>query len=397
MKRALRGEDVGLAVVGGSISKGGPFSEKGLDFVLRSYFYAVEDYWNKIIRPVTGSSMIIRDVSIGGIATDYYTYCLQNHLPDDKLTNIVLWELSANDMRRYEDGPRPKPQPLEQFARNVLSYRARPALIFVNFFALFDWDPDLAAHCRNFEDEGEDDVARYYKITSLSWRNMVCPLLKSGSQPLFTRSRLFAEDNFHPSILGHAQMSYIVIDYIRTEFLKNLVKMRNTYIADAVTRLQIPKAIYIPRPMYQQTFLWKPLCYTYMLVDNRSPNNTLPLDEENSGNFRYTVVREFKIRSDKIVGMETQSKDQFLLYRMHIPRHYGSSAPYKHLGIMSFTDDRSAQVQYDSEQPKALDTKKRFLEGTVIKYIADNITPGEHELTIKSGSSGFLVCAVVLG
>ena len=134
-----------------------------------------------------------------------------------------------------------------------------------------------------------------------------------------------------------------------------------------------------------------------MLVDNRSPNNTLPLDEENSGNFRYTVVREFKIRSDKIVGMETQSKDQFLRYRMHIPRHYGSSAPYKHLGIMSFTDDRSAQVQYDSEQPKALDTKKRFLEGTVIKYIADNITPGEHELTIKSGSSGFLVCAVVLG
>ena len=289
LNRALRGEDVGLAVVGGSISKGGPFSEKGLDYVLRSYFYAIEDYWNKIIRPVTGSSMIIRDVSIGGIATDYYSYCLQNHLPDDKFTNIVLWELSANDMKRYDDGLRPKPQPLEQFTRNVLAYKAKPALMFLNFFALFDWDPELKAQCRNFEDEGEDDVARYYKITSLSWRNMVCPMLKNGNSPLFTRNKLFSEDNFHPSILGHAQMSYIVIDYLRTEFLKNLVKMRNTYIADAVARLQIPKSVYIPRPMFPQTYNWKPLCYTYMLVDNRSPNNTLPINEDNTGNFRYTV------------------------------------------------------------------------------------------------------------
>ncbi|XP_065655471.1 axoneme-associated protein mst101(2) isoform X2 [Hydra vulgaris] len=398
LNRALRGEDVGLAVVGGSISKGGPFSEKGLDFVLRSYFYAIEDYWNKIIRPVTGSSMIIRDVSIGGIATDYYSYCLHNHLPNDKLTNIVLWELSANDMRRYDDNQRPKPQPLEQFTRNVLSYRAKPALVFLNFFALFEWDPDLSAHCRNFEDEGEDDIAKYYKITSLSWRNMVCPLLASGTNPLFTKSKLFAEDNFHPSILAHAQMSYIVIDYIRTEFLKNLVKMRNTNIADAVTRLQIPRTIYIPRPIFPQTYTWKPLCHTYMLVDNRSPNNTLPLDEENDGSFRYSIVREFKIRSDKIVGMDTQQKDQYIRYKIHIPRHSdGSMIPYKRLGIMSFTDDRSAFAQFDGEPPKELQTKKKFLEGTVIKYLAENVVPGEHLMTIRSGNNGFLICAIVLG
>ena len=153
LNRALRGEDVGLGIVGGSISKGGPFSEKGLEYLFRTYFYAIEDYWNKVIRPVTGSAMLVRDVSIGGIATDYYAYCVRSHLPDSRLTNIVIWELAANDMRRYNNSLKPRAQPLEQFTRNVLTYRAKPALIYLDFFGLFDWDPDLNEHCYNFQDE----------------------------------------------------------------------------------------------------------------------------------------------------------------------------------------------------------------------------------------------------
>ena len=67
--------------------------------------------------------------------------------------------------------------------------------------------------------QGADEVAKFYKITSLSWRNMVCPLLKRETftrNEIFTRKKLFAEDEFHPSILAHAQMAYIIIDYIRT-------------------------------------------------------------------------------------------------------------------------------------------------------------------------------------
>ena len=96
--------------------------------------------------------------------------------------------------------------------------------------------------------------------------------------------------------------------------------------------------------------------------------------------------------------METQQRNQFLRYRMHVPKHpSGSSVPYKKLGIMTFTDDRNAQVQFDNEPAMDLDSKKKFLEGTLIKYVASNITPGEHELTVRSGQKGFLVCAVVLG
>ena len=397
LDRALRGEDVGLAVVGGSISKGGPFSEKGLDYVLKSYFYAIEDYWNKIIRPVTGSSLIVRDVSIGGISTDYYSYCLRNHLPDDQLTNIVLWELSANDMKRFDEAQGPKTEPLEQFTRNVISYRAKPALIYINFFANFDWNPELAGDCRNFEDEGEESIAKYYKITSLSWRNMVCPELQKGTSQIFTRDNLFAEDKFHPSIQGHAQVAYLAIDYIRTEFLKNLVKMRKTNIADAVTRLQIPRTTYVPRPLFPQTANWKPLCFTYMVVDDKLANNTLPMEAAPSGTFHQSVVREFKIRSDKIAGMNTLDKDQYVRFNIHLPPHPGGSIqPYKKLGIMSFTDDRKAEVQFDAEPPMQIETSKRFLEGTTIKYISQDIRPGNHALSVRSGDNGFLICAIVV-
>ena len=397
LERALRGRDVGLVIVGGSISKGGPFSEKGVDYALKTYFYAIADWWNKVIRPVTGSGMVIRDVSIGGIATDYYSYCLRSHVPNDKLNNIVLWELSANDMHRYDDGLRPKQQLLEQFTQEVLSLKSKPALIYLNFFALFSWDQDLLTHCRNFEDEGEDEVSKHYKITSLSWRDMVCSLMQEN-KPLFTRDELFAEDQFHPSIEAHAQMAYVIIDYIRTEFLKNLVKQRFLEIGDAARKLKIPETVYVPKPMYKQTFTWKPLCYTYMIVDNKEPNNTLTVKEEVNGDFHYTVLREFKIRSDKIVGMETKKGDQFITYDISVPLHRnGDATPYKSLVIMSFTDNREAEVRFDSSPVQKIETAKKFLEGTVLKYIATNVTPGSHKLTIRSGPNGFIISAIMLG
>lgn len=397
LERALRGRDVGLVIVGGSISKGGPFSEKGVDYALKTYFYAIADWWNKVIRPITGSGMVIRDVSIGGIATDYYSYCLRSHLPDDKMTNIVLWELSANDMHRYDDVMKPKQQSLEQFTQEVLSFKAKPALIYLNFFALFSWNQDLSTHCRNFEDEGESEIAKHYKITSLSWRDMVCSLMQENA-PLFTRDELFSEDKFHPSIEAHAQMAYIIIDYIRTEFLKNLVKQRFLEIGDAARKLKIPETVYVPKPMYKQTFTWKPLCYTYMIVDNKEPNNTLSIKEEVNGDFQYTILREFKIRSDKIIGMETKKADQYITYEINVPVHRnGETAPYKSLAIMSFTDDRQAEVRLDNSPVQRIDTAKKFLEGTVLKYIATNVTPGNHKLTIRSGPNGFIISAVMLG
>ena len=397
LDRALRGKDVGLVIVGGSISKGGPFSEKGVDYALKTYFYAIADWWNKIIRPVTGSSMVIRDVSIGGIATDYYSYCLRTHLPDDRMTNIVLWELSANDMHRYDETLKPRQQSLEQFTQDVLSYKAKPALIFLNFFALFSWDKDLATHCRNFEDEGESDIAKHYKITSLSWRDMVCSLMQRN-EPLFTRDELFSEDQFHPSIEAHAQMAYVVIDYIRTEFLKSLVKQRFLEIGDAARKLKIPETVYVPKPIYQQTFTWKPLCYTYMLVDNKIPNNTLSVKEETNGDFHYTVLREFKVRSDKIIGMDTKKSDQYITYEITVPPHPGgSTVPYKKLAIMSFTDDRQAEIKFDNSPIQKVDAAKKFLEGTVLKYVATDVVPGNHKLLIRSGPNGFVISAIMLG
>ena len=96
------------------------------------------------------------------------------------------------------------------------------------------------------------------------------------------------------------------------EFLKNLVKLRPFYIEDAVERLTIPQSVYLPPPMFRESFLWKPLCYTYMLVDNNEPNDTMAVHEENASDFKYEIKRSFKVRSDKLAGMDTKLKGQMM-------------------------------------------------------------------------------------
>ena len=81
-----------------------------------------------------------------------------------------------------------------------------------------------------------------------------------------------------------------------------------------------------------------------------------------------------------------------------MPRHEdGSAQPFKQLGIMSFTDGRFAEVQFDRQHETRFEARRVFLEGTVIKTVAENVEPGEHTLTIRSGDNGFLICALLLG
>ena len=218
---ALHGKKVELTVVGGSISRGAPWVENGKGH--RVFSNAIRHWWNKVFAPVTSSRMYLRSVALGGVGTDYYSYCLATHLPKDMQTKIILWELSANDYGRYDDKPFPPGQPLEQFTRNVLQRKSKPALIYINFFRGHDYNN---GKCKNYEDEGEMTVAKHYRITSISWRNFVCDNMKHKA-PLFTEKNLFSADHLHPSILGHSQMAFLLINHLKKQFFTNTYKSCN--------------------------------------------------------------------------------------------------------------------------------------------------------------------------
>ena len=96
--KAMRGEDIQAALISSSVSRA--FSN---DPTSKQWLYpnALLHWWTKVITPVTKSRMLVKDVSIAGVGSDYFSRCLKNHLPDEGDMNLILWELSGSDYKPH--------------------------------------------------------------------------------------------------------------------------------------------------------------------------------------------------------------------------------------------------------------------------------------------------------
>ena len=380
---AKQGFDIDVSVVGGSISRGQPFVQRGHGN--RVYHHALEDWWNKVVQPITGSRMKTRDFSIGGVGSEYFANCLPVHLAKEANTNLILWELSGNDVDRYRGVVRNISQPLEQFLRNTLRYRSHPEILLLNFFN----GNDLLSKrgCRDLEMEGETPVAQYYDVTELSWTRSICPyLIRDQSGMAF--EYLFSNDHYHPSIPGHAQMAYLLIDHIRDQFFKA--------ISSGSLQKDITVRTILPPPMFQETYLGEPLCYSLLKVDNSDPLNTLQVQIVSSPKFTLSTYRSFVHRGDKLQGLQTKSENEMITFRFVVPS-YAAILPFKRLTILSFTKSGDATSQLDSRPSVPLHTNHFSALGTLETIPARNIGPGEHQLKIWSNKGGFLIMALMLG
>ena len=260
-EKALLGKEIHVALITSAVTRAfasDPASQKWL------YPNALIDWWQKTITPSTNSSMLYKDVSLTGVGRDYFSRCLKSHLPDNGDTNLVLWELSGSDYK-----PHGKIKPLdaislERLLRNTLSFRSHPDLIILNFFR--GNNMNHSAYCKELDEESETRLANHYDCTALSWSKSVCPYLTDDEEG-FSFSYLFSRDKIHPSIIGHAQMAYILIDYIRDEFL--------SFLRDPKP---VTKSFPLPTAIFTQVF--RPLCFTTLKTINAVINgdsNDLPV------------------------------------------------------------------------------------------------------------------------
>ena len=381
---AFKGEDVSMPIIGGSISRGAPFSEQGNGS--RIYFHAIKNWWNTLFAGISGSKLIPKSVSLGGVGTDYFAFCLDSHLRQDFTPELLIWELAANDRGRYKDMPFPPGQPLEQFIRNAMQRYSRPALILLNFFRGADVSE---TSCPNYEDEGGLAVAAHYNITSLSWRNYVCDYIQNKDLN-FGKNNSFALDNFHPSILGHAQMAFIVINYLRNEFLRTLKGPagQTTNIEDFVRALSGDFYV-LPRLMFPETSLEKPLCFTYFRYSCYEPNNTLAAQVTRQDNFKYNIFKQFVVRTDKLCGMQTDLAEQMMQFTIYLPRSFSR------LIVVSHSERGSAQLWLDRQTPVVMRTDDYHM-GTLLKIVSTNLAPGRHVLNALSLKHGFVVCSIAV-
>ena len=380
---AEQGFNIDVSVVGGSISRGQPFVQRGSG--KRVYHHALQDWWNKVVQPITGSAMRVRDFSIGGVGSEYFANCLPVHLAKEANTNLILWELSGNDVDRYRGIVPNISQPLEQFLRNTLRYRSQPEILLLNFFN--GNDLLLKRGCRDLEMEGETPVAQYYDVTEISWTRSICPyLIRDQSGMAF--EYLFSNDHYHPSIPAHAQMAYLLIEHIRDQFVKA--------ISSGVLRNNLRMKTTLPPPMFTETYMGDPLCFSLLKVDDAEPLNTLQVHIVSSPKYTLSTYRSFVNRGDKLQGIQTKSENEIITFRFTVPS-YASIMPFKRLTILSFTKSGNAVSQLDSRPAVPLLTNKYSTLGTLETTPARNVGPGEHQLRIWSKKGGFLIMALMLG
>ena len=68
--KAMSGTNINIAILGGSISAGATLYKDNNDDKI--YFYALQDWWNNSVKPITGSQMRISNFALGATGSDFY-------------------------------------------------------------------------------------------------------------------------------------------------------------------------------------------------------------------------------------------------------------------------------------------------------------------------------------
>ncbi len=122
--KVLNGKAINAVIYGGSNCAQGMFP-----VILR-------DWWNKVIKPISGSQLNQKIIGIGGTGSGYYQFCHEVYLEENETIDLVMLETAVNDLVNVVVGPsnHSRSLPLEQFTRQLLKRPNNPAVFYVNLF-----------------------------------------------------------------------------------------------------------------------------------------------------------------------------------------------------------------------------------------------------------------------
>ena len=399
-RKALTGTDIDVLVVGGSISAGGGI-EKDRGNVEGVYYRALSDWWNKTVTPITTSQLKINAVAIGGTDSEYFSYCVKNYMRS--LPDIVIWELAANDYQRYKGRNFAPAKPLEQLTRIILSLPSHPALIFANFFRGNYYRTTVGQDCPDSEDEGGRTIAEYYKLTALSWRNVICSSLAGEELDL---KKLFSSDGYHPSLLGHAQMSTLLISYLKGVLEETVSQQMTLSRNESSQRNELDEpSTALPKPIFDIPVSPKPYCWTLLTPDyDKKLRNTLPdLEFTEATDFQFANISHWPVRRDRLRCLKAMETGAMLKMTFAVPLRKLSSdenqnSTERELAITTHNSfGGSGAVWVDGERDSAkiikeLDGQRR----TQVDVLTQNLAPGRHTMTVWALQPGFCISAVAV-
>lgn len=399
MTRVLLGQNIGVAVMGGSISAGGGLISDYSD--LKGIYYRVFiDWWQKAVKPFTESSIRLRNLAVGGTGSNFFSFCYKTLMKSEDNMDIVFLEFSVNDYMLFKDSHFPRAFSLEELTRELLSEERLPAIMFVNFIKAENFVPE----CNNLENHGQTMLAWHYGITSLSMRESLCPNTGNKKCPA-----MFSSDGQHAGIIPHAQIAMMIIDNVRSALLEAIESSKQGF--HPLSSHDLPRAVYC---MDNHTIVPDPLCYTLITPDETEKFFDPSLSVREIQNEGFKLVQGVSIgvrkafsrrynsgpsRTDGFGGWEAEKENSTLKLKIDLPqkRILGGNVTRK-VAIVFRTNGYGgkAKVWLENYKPEIVVDAYSPFGFTRLVTVTRHVTPGSHVLTVKVVKAGkFFLCGVM--
>ena len=395
--KALRGESINVVVYGGSNCVKGMFP------------IILQDWWNTVIMPISGSSLNVKTIGIGGTGSGYYQFCYGVYLRKNETIDLVILETAVNDAVNtvYDTSNFNRNLPLEQFTRQLLNRPDHPAVFYVNLFLVSKRDK-----CLNLVDYGQRLISNTYDITTLNLRGLVCRLREG---------KFYADENtnkvqngWHSNLLGHAQIAFMLIHVIS----QNIVKMTQNATEQVINDVSLfntvgPEIPPLPLPVYirgENSTITSPQCWSNLRHDlkNEITDNSLQLTLVRSVGFEYAKsIRIGKASYSAKSVSRTDSFGGFLGNEVNsevtvaftvTPQRSEASITTGSVGIASRYGSGGGVVEVwlDDGYKKRVRVRLRSqYSQTAVAVVDVRVQPGRHTLTMRIVEKGSSVLAAV--
>lgn len=191
MAKAMKGEPIIIAFLGGSITQGSLASTDK-----NTYVYKVYEWWHSTFPDV---SITCINAGVGGTGSDNAVARVDDHVlrhhPD-----FVLTEFCVNDCPDdyYKET-------FEGLVRHILRSAGKPALMLLNNAHYDDSHNAESVHL---------PIERHYDVPTVSVKHSICPLIENGTLKYTDVS----PDGLHPNDYGHSLVAELITTALREIF-----------------------------------------------------------------------------------------------------------------------------------------------------------------------------------
>ncbi len=435
IEKVLNRETIRMLIIGESISAG---ANLGCRNNKRTFHHGLASWWEKTITAATGSRLIRHQIAVGGVATNYFDRCWKEYLYANETFDLVLWEFTFNDADAVDQC-----KSLERFTRSLADLDNAAGLIYVSFFrkTFFDQYTSRTSKnpCETVSEEAERrheehektiaKTANYYGVTLCDLEQAICSAMENKNSSLKVKY-MFNTD--HPSFLAHAQMTFILIHYLRGSFARIVSQMKLPFSSTIEMKANKKSSLFVastekpkvesslPSPIYltqdEADMASEPICWTAVQPNNRQkPKHDLfDLRVKHTKSFKKLGKMDWKDtderRFDSTGGYQTTKTNQTIRFDFVVPprpgrthRRISIAIRNKFFGgkievilrsyVRRSANSRSEPIDVDND---VIDSSTNTFSGLNVFDLSNEVGPGRKSLVVKTVTGGVMICGIII-